>query len=78
MCTHLQAQVEDLGTLHGHGYWLPALKAARAALGIGNGLLSPPLAPVTNEERRAIENVLVRHKLIGAELVSRPNRPWLS
>jgi len=64
-CRHLQAQVEDLGTLHRHGHWLPALKAACAALGIGNGLPSPPLTSVTSEERRAIEEVLVRHGLIN-------------
>ncbi len=54
-CTRLQRHIEDLDTLHGHGHWLPALKAACAALAIGNGLPSPPLAPVAAEERREVE-----------------------
>ncbi len=77
-CRHLQAQVEDLGTLHRHGHWLPALKAACAALGIGNGLPSPPLIPVTSEERRAIEEVLVRHGLSNRQFISPHSCPSLS
>lgn len=54
----------------GMANFLPALKAACAAIGIGSGLPSPPLAPVTDEERRAIEVILARHKLLGAGVVS--------
>jgi 4-hydroxy-tetrahydrodipicolinate synthase len=64
-CANLQRQIADLATLHGHGHWLPALKAACALVGLGNGLPSPPLAPATEEHRRAIEAILGRHRLLG-------------
>lgn len=70
-CATLQTQITDLCILHSHGHWLPALKAACAAIGIGNGLPSLPLAPVSEEERRAIEIILERHKLLNAEAASR-------
>ena len=39
----LQAQIDDLGTLHAEGHWLPALKSACARIGYGNGRPAPPL-----------------------------------
>lgn len=65
-CVTLQASISDLATLHGCGHWLPALKAACAALGIGDGRPSPPLLPATDEERRDIAAILARHRLGGA------------
>ncbi len=64
-CARLQVEVEDLGSLHAHGHWLPALKAACAALGLGNGLPSPPLLPATPDQRRAIGAILARHRLVN-------------
>jgi 4-hydroxy-tetrahydrodipicolinate synthase len=69
-CASLQAQITDLCTLHSHGHWLPALKAACAAVGIGNGLPSLPLAPASEEEDRAIKIILARHGLLGPEAAS--------
>lgn len=66
-CVDLQRQITDLATLHTHGHWLPALKAACAALGLGNGLLSPPLLPATPDQRRAITAILARHRLVGSK-----------
>ena len=65
-CAKLQEQITDLCTLHTHGHWLPALKAACAMLGLGNGVPSPPLLPATDEQRRAIEAILGRHHLPAA------------
>jgi dihydrodipicolinate synthase/N-acetylneuraminate lyase len=65
-CAKLQEQITDLCTLHTHGHWLPALKAACAMLGLGNGVPSPPLLPATDEQRRAIEAILARHHLPAA------------
>jgi len=55
--------------LHTHGHWLPALKAACAVIGIGNGLPTVPFSPITEEQRQAIAAILERHGLLGA-----PNR----
>jgi dihydrodipicolinate synthase/N-acetylneuraminate lyase len=60
-CARLQAAITDLGVLHTHGHWLPALKAACAFCGLGNGIPSPPLAPATEEQRQAIAAILTRH-----------------
>jgi dihydrodipicolinate synthase/N-acetylneuraminate lyase len=60
-CASLQEQITDLCTLHTHGHWLPALKAACAMLGLGNGIPSPPLVPATPEQRQAIAAILARH-----------------
>ena len=64
-CAKLQEQITDLCTLHTHGHWLPALKAACAMLGLGNGVPSLPLLPATDEQRRAIEAILARHGFPG-------------
>jgi 4-hydroxy-tetrahydrodipicolinate synthase len=68
-CARLQSEIVDLGELHTHGHWLPALKAACAAIGIGSGLPTVPFSPVTEEQRQAIAAILERHGLFGA-----PNR----
>ncbi len=69
-CRSLQAEISDLWTLHLQGHWLTALKAACALVGLGNGIPSPPLRPVTQEERRAIAAILERHSLL-----TRASRP---
>jgi 4-hydroxy-tetrahydrodipicolinate synthase len=60
-CARLQEQISDLGSLHAHGHWLPALKAACAILGLGSGIPSHPLVPATDAERQAIAAILARH-----------------
>lgn len=60
-CASLQERIADLCTLHTHGHWLPALKAACAMLGLGSGIPSPPLLPATGEQRRTIAAILARH-----------------
>lgn len=60
-CARLQEQITDLCTLHTYGHWLPALKAACAMLGLGNGIPSSPLVPATQEQRLAIAAILARH-----------------
>lgn len=64
-CAAHQIQILELSTLLGHGHWLPALKAACAALGLGNGRPAPPLAPATAAQRQAIAAVLVRLDLLA-------------
>ncbi len=63
-CVDLQRQITDLAALHSHGHWLPALKAACALVGLGNGIPSPPLRPATEEHRQAIASILRRHQLL--------------
>ena len=64
-CARLQTEIEDLTGLHRHGHWLPALKAACAAIGIGNGIPAAPLAPADSDQRRAIKAILGEHHLFG-------------
>ncbi len=64
-CARLQAEIEDLTGLHRYGHWLPALKAACAAIGIGNGMPAAPLAPADSEQRRSIKAILGEHRLFG-------------
>jgi 4-hydroxy-tetrahydrodipicolinate synthase len=64
-CARLQTAVEDLVSLYEQGHWLPALKAAVAALGIGTGQPPAPLAPPGEAQRQAILAVLRRHDLLG-------------
>lgn len=71
-CADLQRQITDLTTLHGHGHWLPALKAACALVGLGNGRPSPPLSPASDEHRRAIAAILRRHRVLSGQRSPRP------
>ena len=71
-CVDLQRQITDLATLHGQGHWLPALKAACALVGLGNGRPSPPLSPASDEHRRAIAAILRRHQLLPRQRSPRP------
>jgi len=64
-CASLQEKITDLCALHNHGHWLPALKAACALMGIGNGVPSSPLQAASAGERLAIEEILFRHKLLA-------------
>lgn len=64
-CARLQEKIEDLATLHEHGHWLPALKAACALLGIGTGVPAAPLVRVSGTERRAIAAILRRRGLLA-------------
>jgi len=78
-CARLQEQISDLCTLHTHGHWLPALKAACAMLGLGNGIPSRPLVPASDAERQAIHDILARHGFTapakGAREARIPHRP---
>ena len=60
-CTRIQEAILDLCAIHEVGHWLPALKAACALIGIGNGVPALPLVSSTDAERRAIAAVLARH-----------------
>jgi len=62
-CARFQEEIADLCSLHAYGHWLPALKAACALLGLGDGVPAPPLLPATTEQRRAIGAILARHGL---------------
>lgn len=73
-CAKLQEEIADLCSLYTHGHWLPALKAAVAALGIGNGLPSAPLGPATKDQCRAVERVRERHALFPASSSIRETR----
>ena len=66
----LQEAMTDLCTLYAQGHWLPALKAACAMLGFGNGVPSLPLLPASEEQRRAIKAILSRHGLPDAKLIA--------
>lgn len=61
----LQAEITDLERLHGHGHWLPALKAACALCGLGSGIPCLPLLPAADADREAIRAILARHGLPG-------------
>jgi dihydrodipicolinate synthase/N-acetylneuraminate lyase len=55
--SRLQAEVDALGAIYGQG-GLPALKAACALLGIGQGVPAQPSVPVGEAQRAAIRAVL--------------------
>jgi 4-hydroxy-tetrahydrodipicolinate synthase len=60
-CRRLQGEIAELSAIYRQGHWLPALKAACAALGFGNGLPGAPLAPADDGERRAVTELLRQH-----------------
>jgi dihydrodipicolinate synthase/N-acetylneuraminate lyase len=64
-CALLQEAIEDLGTVYVQAHWLPALKAACAALGFGAGTPARPLAPADADQRQAIAAILRRHRLLA-------------
>jgi 4-hydroxy-tetrahydrodipicolinate synthase len=57
----LQERVSALAQIYAQGHWLPALKAACAALGLGTGRPAPPLLPATEPARAAVAALLDRH-----------------
>jgi 4-hydroxy-tetrahydrodipicolinate synthase len=70
-CADLQAQVAGLAELYHQGHWLPALKAACAALGIGNGVPAPPLLPATDVQRETVIALLRRHGVLPGGATAR-------
>lgn len=60
-CARMQAAITDLEALHTHGHWLPALKAACARCGLGNGIPCPPLVPAAPAQAQAVAAILARH-----------------
>jgi 4-hydroxy-tetrahydrodipicolinate synthase len=68
----LQAALADLGAIYAIGHWLPALKAAAALLGLGDGRPSTPLLPADDRQRAAVAAVLSRHRLLDAASVALP------
>jgi 4-hydroxy-tetrahydrodipicolinate synthase len=57
-CARFQDEVALLYAIYGHGHWLPCLKAACAALGIGNGRPAPPLLPLGEPERAHVAGLV--------------------
>jgi 4-hydroxy-tetrahydrodipicolinate synthase len=62
-CVRIQQDVTDLWEIHVQGHWLACLKAACSLAGLGNGIPCAPLAPATDDQRRAIGAILARHGL---------------
>jgi 4-hydroxy-tetrahydrodipicolinate synthase len=60
-CARIQDEVAALYQLYAEDHWLPCLKAACAALGIGNGLPAPPLAALGAEGRARVAAIVRRH-----------------
>ena len=57
-CARLQTRISRLAHLYRQGPWLDALKAACAALGLGNGRPAAPLVAAAPSDRRAVEALL--------------------
>jgi dihydrodipicolinate synthase/N-acetylneuraminate lyase len=57
-CARLQTRISRLAHLYRQGPWLAALKAACAALGLGNGRPAAPLVAAAPSDRRAVEALL--------------------
>ena len=53
-----QRAVTDLAQIFNQGYWLVAMKAALAELGLGTGRLAAPLPACTPEQRQRIRALL--------------------
>jgi len=60
-CARIQDEVASLYALYADGHWLPCLKAACAALGIGSGMPAPPLLPLGDDGRARIAAIVRRH-----------------
>lgn len=60
----VQRRVTKLAQLFDQGYWLSALKAAIAELGIGSGTLAQPIPACDARQRRAIREHLVQAGLL--------------
>ena len=54
----LQAQVDSLWYLHGHGYWLTCLKYAASLLSFGGGVCSGHVGALTPEAKTAIADLM--------------------
>lgn len=65
----LQSHVDALLPLHKQGYSLAGLKAAVSSLGIGDASVARPLVPLTDTERRAVEDIVRR---AGLTLTPKP------
>lgn len=63
----LQAQINLLGALHSEGHWLPALKAACAHVGLGNGRPTPPFTALDPEARRRVAELVDRFAAVPAK-----------
>lgn len=62
--TRLQQQIDDLGTLHTQGHWLPALKFAAATavvIPLDGAFPSPPLMLATEPNQTAIAEIVKRY-----------------
>ena len=64
-CAKIQERINDLAGIYAQGPWLPALKAACALVGIGNGNPAPPLVVAAAGHRAAVEAILRRQGLLG-------------
>lgn len=60
-CARIQDEVAGLYALYADGHWLPCLKAACAALGIGSGMPAPPLLPLGDDGRARVAAIVRRH-----------------
>jgi 4-hydroxy-tetrahydrodipicolinate synthase len=67
-CVGRQEAIRELAEIYAQGHWLPALKAACAALGLGDGRPAPPLRAAGDRERAAVEAILRRHGLLRPEI----------
>lgn len=73
-CAQFQERVTGLAELYAHGPWLPALKAACATLGIGDGRPAPPFIRATAENREAVEAILARYHAGDDDTISATDR----
>ncbi|MBZ0302254.1 MAG: dihydrodipicolinate synthase family protein [Anaerolineae bacterium] len=54
----IQAQIDELWTLHGYDYWLPCLKYAASLCGFGSGATIGHRVHLTDEGRAAIQSLV--------------------
>jgi len=61
-CARLQDEVTALCEIYGgDAHWLPSLKAACSALGLGNGMPAPPLVALDDDGRARVSALARRH-----------------